>query len=198
MDFRAQKMPLLNVFLDFHAHFPPRYTLDFYQCLTTSEKSKNFCYLKKKLEVKSKDVPHNFPFFYPSELPFSTGRVMISDKYLIVFFLTENQFGFCNFEEINVGNQRYWILLSAIKVNKNICESTILSLVLSFLLFIPFPCGKRNCLQATSRYKLGKVILQNTTSKTEMLTLAGNKHLSIHFFSYWTHPSHLSTQNGRT
>ena len=49
--------------------------------------------------------------------------------------------------------------------------------VLSSLLFIHFPGGKHNCLHAMIRYKLGKSTLYIITSKSKMVTLAGNKQL---------------------
>ena len=68
---------------------------------------------------------------------------MISDYDLIVFFLKENQFGFYSFKKQRVENQLYWILSSVLTNKNTTSELTIVLPVIWFLLFIPFPGGKK-------------------------------------------------------
>ena len=84
-----------------------------------------------------------------------------------------------------------WLIIILSSINKN-CVSYFRFSYLKLFLDV-----KQNCLLAKSRYKLGKALSQNTTSKAEMPTLAGNKHLSIHFFPHTMRPFHLSTENRR-
>ena len=53
------------------------------------------------------------------------------------------------------------------------------------------------CLHVKSRYKEGKILSQQTTSKVEMPIPVGNEHLSIHFFPHRTRLFHLWSENGR-
>ena len=87
----------------------------------------------------------------------SNDQPSISDYFL----LKENQFRFLNsVQQYNVGKQQYRAPTSVLQNHNNTCV-----FVLSFLLFIPFPAGKHNCLHAKSRYEIEKTTLYIITSK---------------------------------
>ena len=75
--------------------------------------------------------------------------------------------------------------------------SCIIIIVLYFLLFIPFPWRKTQLFTRQSKVQLRKTTLITPSIKEKMPTLAGNKHLSIHFFLHGPRPFHLSTEKIR-
>ena len=84
------------------------------------------------------------------------------------------------------------IIVSTIPKGCNLKEMV----VLSFLLFILFLGGKGNCLHARSRYRKEKYFNHIFYQRRCMLTLAGNKHPSVHFFPQGPRLFHLSTGKG--
>ena len=89
---------------------------------------------------------------------------------MIIFLLRENQFRF--FKEFPIIQRRESTILVGIIITTS-KKNNYIVFVFSFLLFITLPGGKRNCLHAKSRYKIGKSTLYIITSKSEMPTLAG-------------------------
>ena len=72
-----------------------------------------------------------------------------------------------------------------------------LPLVLSFLLFIPFPWRETYLFTRQVKVQSRNKYFNHNNYKENMPTLAGNKQLSLHFFRYRPRLFHLSTENIR-